>query len=108
MPFNWTININPNPGKSPGVVFDPETLGSLQQQVEPGDQIVWANNDGQAHWPGLQNANGTITENYFMPNQIAPQSTSAAFTPANPGTLNYACSLHPDETGTITIQDSWQ
>ena len=108
MPFSWIININLNPAEPPRVVFDPNPLGSSEQQVEPGDQIVWANNDTEAHWPGLQNPNGTINKSYFMPNQIAPSSTSQAFSPASSGTLSYVCSLHPNETGTITIQDSWE
>jgi len=99
MPFNWTININPNKSKPPLAHFDPPNL----TPVEPGDQIVWANNDGHAHWPGLQNSDGTINKTFFMPNQIAPNSTSAAFSPASPENLNYTCTLHPNETGTIVV-----
>ena len=101
MPFNWIINVNnpkkPQPGQAQ---FDPNPL----TQVAPGDQIVWANNDDCAHWPGLLNANGTINETFFMPNQIAPNSTSAAFSPAADATLKYVCSIHPKEEGTIQVQ----
>jgi len=99
MPFNWIININPNVAGVPKVRFNPNPL----KDVGTGDEIVWANNDGHAHWPGLQEADGTINTSFFMPNQIAPNSTSAAFSPGVSGTLNYVCSLHPDEKGTIQV-----
>ncbi len=99
MPFSWIININPNPA-TPRVKFDPNPL----QNAGTGDQIVWANNDSQAHWPGLVNPDdGTINTTFFMPNQIAPNSTSAAFSPGVSGTLNYVCSIHPDEKGAIQV-----
>ncbi|ADV83109.1 cupredoxin domain-containing protein [Terriglobus saanensis] len=100
MPFNWTIDIDSNKPQPPLVKFHPNPL----TQVAPGDQVVWANNDGVPHWPGLLNSDGSINETYFMPNQIAPQSTSDAFSPAADGTLQYACSLHPGEKGTIQVQ----
>jgi plastocyanin len=98
MPFSWIININPNAGK-PAVKFTPSPL----LNVAPGDEVVWANNDANAHWPGLKNSDGTIDATFFMPNQIAGQSTSPGFSPGVDGTLTYACSLHPDETGTIEV-----
>ncbi len=100
MPFNWNINITPNQTQPGPAQFDPNPL----TQAAPGDQIFWANNDGVAHWPGLLNANGTINETYFMANQIAPNSTSYAFTPSADATLEYACSIHPNEKGTIQVQ----
>lgn len=101
MPFNWTININsPQKPQQALAQFDPNPLS----QVAPGDQIFWTNNDGDAHWPGLLNSNGTINETFFMPNQIAPNSTSDAFALSADGALQYACSIHPDEKGTIQVQ----
>jgi plastocyanin len=100
MPFNWIININTNKPQPPLIRFDPNLLA----QAAPGDQIFWANNDDAAHWPGLLNPDGSINETFFIPNQIAPHSTSDAFSPGASGTLNYACSLHPDEKGTIQVQ----
>ncbi|HKV93090.1 MAG TPA: hypothetical protein VJW20_11135 [Candidatus Angelobacter sp.] len=99
MPFNWIININTSIGGKPRVKFDPNPL----ENVGTGDEIVWANNDTAAHWPGLQNPDGSINTTYFMPNQIAPNSTSTTFSAGGSGTLNYTCSLHPDEKGTIQI-----
>jgi|SRR5690242_21426043 len=99
MPFSWIININPNAPIPPRAKFDPNPLNN----VGTGDEIVWANNDSTAHWPGLRNSDGTIDKTFFMPNQIAPNSTSATFSPGVGGTLNYVCSIHPDEKGTIQV-----
>ncbi|MGC2108887.1 MAG: hypothetical protein WA655_05175 [Candidatus Korobacteraceae bacterium] len=99
MPQPHTISITP---QSPGIAFEPSFL-----QVQPADQIMWANNDQQlAHWPGLCDENGNIlNEYYFMRYQIAPNSPSTTFTPGENITLHYVCSLHPDEKGTVgTIQ----
>jgi plastocyanin len=104
MPATWTIKINPGTAEEPAK-FDPPTLSN----VAPGDQIIWANHDEtEAHWPGLQNPDGTIDEGYFMQTQIAPKpefssSTSTTFSPGSNGTLVYVCSLHAGETGTIQV-----
>jgi plastocyanin len=94
MPFQWLININPNVTKPPRITFSPNPL----PKVQPGDNIVWANNDSEPHWPCVAG-----TQDIFMPNQIAPNSTSSAYSPTAAGNLNYFCSLHPDEKGTIQV-----
>jgi len=98
MPFTWTINITKGPGGK-GAVFNPNPL----TQVAPGDQIIWANNDTVPHWPGLIQQDGSIDNRFFMPNQIAPNSTSPTFSPGVAATLKYADSLNPTETGSIQV-----
>ena len=77
------------------VSFDPSPL-----DVKVGDQIFWTNNDGQPHWPGLLNQDGSIDETFFMPNQIAGASedtgpsSSPTFSPGVAATLVYVCSIH--------------
>jgi plastocyanin len=94
MPFQWLININTNINKIPRVNFVPNPLPNVQV----GDNIVWANNDSEPHWPGLAN-----NPAFFMPNQIAPNSSSSGFAPTAPGNVDYICSLHPNEKGTIQV-----
>ena len=94
------ITINPNTrGPSPRVTFDPNPL-----IASPGDQIFWTNNDVEPHWPGLVNPEGTIDRAAFMSTQIAGNGdVSSTFSTIVPATLNYACSIHPDERGVITV-----
>ena len=99
MPMTWQISINPNPAAIAGVtfVFEPNPLAD----VRVGDQIFWTNNTDQPHWPGIVNY-----PTYFMPNQIAPNSSSPAFVPdpsVSGQTLTYVDTL-PNATGpTATI-----
>ncbi|HKV10305.1 MAG TPA: hypothetical protein VJ725_19345 [Thermoanaerobaculia bacterium] len=96
MPFQWRITISRT---AQGVVFNPDPL-----QAKTRDQIFWTNNDTEAHWPGLLQSDGTINTTFFMPNQIAPNGgTSSTFSPSVPSSFKYACSLHPNEQGTITV-----
>ena len=95
MPFTWRINIETNP-KPPGpAVFE---FDQNPPQIQVGDQIIWSNNDTVAHFPT------PVGQSYaFMPNQIAPQSTSPAFAPGTPGTIAYKCALHPDEAARFVV-----
>ena len=98
MPQQKQIKIHKASGGST-VVFDPANL-----EVQVLTQIFWTNNDSNAHWPGLVETDGSINKTFFMPNQIAGGGdTSAVFSPSLAGTLNYACSLHPTEKGTIKV-----
>ena len=67
--MQWEIKIKSIPG---GFTYDPLNLDG----VEVGDEVFWRNDDNQAHWPGVVNY-----PYYFMPNQIAPGSTSNAWVP---------------------------
>ncbi|HWZ46072.1 MAG TPA: hypothetical protein VNW97_21545 [Candidatus Saccharimonadales bacterium] len=97
MPFQWPITISSGtPAK-----FSPDP-----QSMDVGDEVFWTNNDSQPHWPGLVNPDGTINTTFFMPNQIAPKSTSTTFIPNASGALPYKCSLHPNESGTIQVAKS--
>ena len=95
MPFTWRINIKRNP-KQPGpAIFE---FDQQPPQVEIGDQIIWSNTDSVPHFPT------PVDQTFvFMQNQIAGKSTSSAFAPAATGTINYVCSLHKGESGSIVV-----
>jgi plastocyanin len=97
IPIPWAINIKP-PGPLGPARYDPATL-----DIAVGDQVHWANNDTNPHWPALL-FNGRLNKVFFMPNQIAPNSSSTNWTPSGPGTYAYECSLHPNERGTIVVK----
>ena len=97
MPIQRQININKSAG---AVTFSPNPL-----QANALDQIFWTNNDDKAHWPGLADDTGKVTDpTFFMPNQIAGGGdTSPIFSASKTATYKYACSLHANETGSINI-----
>jgi plastocyanin len=102
----WPININPKRSKPPLVVFDPNPLPAPGTSGPiPGDDIFWANNDSTEHWPGLKNPDGSINKTFFMQNPVKPNKTSDTFNPGGPGTFNYVCSIHTNETGTIVVSN---
>jgi plastocyanin len=97
IPIPWAINITPT--ASGTAQFHP-----AQITIAVADQVHWANGDyTHAHWPGLL-FQGQLNKTFFMPNQIAPNSSSTNWTPSGPGTYTYECSLHPNERGTIVVQ----
>jgi plastocyanin len=103
MPFTWRININPNPGGRPTrpAVFEFDQ----PPDVETGDQVIWSNNDDQAHFPVPDPPDPTGVGS-FMPTQIAPNSTSPGFAFGTAGTVKYHCTLHPEETGVIEVKEN--
>ena len=98
MAIQLMVTINSN-SPSPAT-FSPNPL-----QANTRDQIFWMNSDpNDPHWPGLLKDDGTINKTFFMPNQIAPGGdTSPIFSASTAATLNYACSLHQNETGVLSI-----
>ncbi len=96
LPIPWTINISPAAGGT--AKFHPPQI-----TIAVTDQVHWANGDpANAHWPGLL-FNGQLNKQFFMQNQIAPNSPSTTWTPSGTGTYTYECSLHPHERGTIVV-----
>jgi plastocyanin len=94
MPFTWRINIRKNPSRGKPALFEFDQT----PEIQVGDSIIWSNNDSVAHFPT------PVDQTFvFMANQIAAQSTSPAYAPDQPGSINYVCSLHPGESGTIEV-----
>ena len=93
MPFTWRININKCTGAS-SYEYSP----ALLSPVAIADEIIWTNNDDVPHRPGLADGSGKLVDKaYFMANQIAPHSPSAAFVPGVNGTVSFVDAL--DTTG---------
>lgn len=76
-----------------GFAFSPSSL-----TVSQGDTVSWANSDSTAH-------TATASDGSFDTGTIAAGgSASHTFTKA--GTFAYACSIHPNMHGTITVTAS--
>jgi plastocyanin len=98
------IDINRMPGQSLAE-FDPGTLTAAV-----GDLIFWSNGDEHAaHWPARIGNDGQINKTSWFDAEIpiklkddpAPASDYVFFNKAQ--TVQYACALHPHETGTIIV-----
>jgi plastocyanin len=110
-----TRQININDQDTGLAAFDPNPL-----KANPGDLIFWTNNSTVAHWPAPSDnpADQKKWLLYQIPGTTDPKTgrtgldpaTSGSITmpdPDNPGdlpqTINYVCSLHPEETGQIQL-----
>jgi len=71
--------------------FDPASL-----TVKVGDTVTWTNKDSVAHTV-------TADDGSFKSEQIQP-GAAYKFTFAKAGTFSYHCSIHPNMTGSITVQ----
>ncbi len=106
---DWKIKIVKDPitGK---VSFDPPI-----REVLPGDNIYWTNLDSDAHWPQEAGKAKTSFMQYQIPGPFQGQTySSTAVSPPETGPdgetplpvprdVQYVCSLHPTETGTIHV-----
>jgi len=109
----FMIEITPNPTPTPD---QPAVFAPSAQVAYPYDTICWHNGDNEAHFPAplIENPTTgkvTLQEQGWFDYQIPPGGTSDTLAPgpnspdaSKDYTLNYACALHPKETGTITIK----
>lgn len=117
MPPQRKIEIIPVPPVKPIPLPNPLKLALFQPDhldCQINDQIYWANLDKNSHWPMLRRRNGSFDPNYFLEQvtgpdgnkryEIAPQSTSATFSPGVAGEFLYVCLFHPQEIGVIVVK----
>ena len=71
--------------------FQPATLS-----VAVGDSVTWANDDGSPH--GLQFKDGSQGKDLMLPKESFRRSFD------QPGTYDYACSVHPYMSGAIVVR----
>jgi plastocyanin len=64
--------------------------------VEVGETVIWVNGDDIAH-------TATDTDGSFDTEEIAP-GTSVSVLFDTVGTSDYACTIHPQMTGTVVVQ----
>ncbi len=63
--------------------------------VKVGQKVTWRNSDTVTH-------NVTASSGEFQSKDF-DKGGKFAFTPTKAGTINYACTLHPGMTGTLTV-----
>jgi plastocyanin len=101
---SWSITIVPGAERAsfvPDVYTPPGKTVSIALQAQIGDCVSWNNQTNQEHeiW---EQGGGQLSE------QIDPFRSSTpgyivALTGKAPGTVNYYCSIHPEETGSIDV-----
>jgi plastocyanin len=102
MSFTWRISIKPlpKPTSSARASFVPV---QTPQDIQVGDQIVWTNEDSEAHFPSPV-LTSQDTAYSFMGDQIAGNSSSPGFAPGNTGIVQYFCANHPGEKGSFEVK----
>ena len=91
----------PAEGKGGGVTIDMKDTQfvPMEATAKVGDTVTWTNSDAIAHTvtkdagPGPDFDSGTIA---------AGKSYRATFD--EPGTIEYLCTIHADQTGTLTVE----
>lgn len=96
MPEPQTVKIAIASGSGGAAVF-PNTA------IQTNDTVFWVNNTQQQHQPTFKPAGGQPIAWGAPPNPLPPNQSSSQVVFDTPGTFNYYCSLHPTETGQITV-----
>lgn len=88
-----------------GAAFNPQN-----QTVSAGDVIYWRNNTPDQHQPAPI-INGNISPSAWMDTPIPgklpdepPPTSQQGVSFSGATKVNYACALHPNEKGTLTVQ----
>jgi len=93
------INIKGVPGAQPGAAQ--ASFAPVNTTLAANEGFIWTNTDAVAHWPAPSQQQKTAwLQQAVQPGQ---KSTIVSFTQSSPK-FTYVCALHPNETGTITVQ----
>jgi plastocyanin len=65
--------------------------------VSPGDTITVSNEDGAPHTV-------TAADDGFDTGRIDPGTSTTFTAPTEPGTYNFACSIHPSMQGQLVVE----
>jgi plastocyanin len=71
--------------------------------IQTNDTVFWVNNTSQQHQPTFKPAGGQPIAWGAPPNPLLPNQSSSQVVFDTAGTFSYYCSLHPTETGKITV-----
>lgn len=72
--------------------FEPSTA-----QVKVGQEVSWRNEDSAKH--------DAFSEEHNLDTADIGQGETVEFTPEEPGTIDYICSIHPEMKGTLEVAD---
>jgi plastocyanin len=69
-----------------------------QVTVKVGQEIVWTNDEAIVH-------NVVAQEGADFESETMQEGDTFTYTPTEPGTIEYVCTFHPGQDGTITVED---
>ena len=100
----WSILIVPGTTLAsfvPDVYVPPDQPARTELQAQVNDMVSWNNQTSQEHeiW---QTGGGRITEQ-IEPGTSTTPGNIVTGTPGTTGTIDYYCSIHPEETGSIAV-----
>lgn len=74
-----------------GIAFEPR-----ETEVRVGQEVTWTNKDEVLH-------DVVATSGADFTSELFGQGGSYSFTPTEPGTIEYVCSVHPSMTASLTV-----
>lgn len=74
-----------------GIAFEPR-----ETEVRVGQEVTWTNKDEVLH-------DVVATSGADFKSELFGQGGSYSFTPTEPGTIEYICSVHPSMTASLTV-----
>lgn len=74
-----------------GIAFEPR-----ETEVRVGQEVTWTNKDEVLH-------DVVATSGADFKSELFGQGESYSFTPTEPGTIEYICSVHPSMRASLTV-----
>lgn len=103
-----TVTTNPNPGGGTGTAAEPDDIVSVgmvdikfvpeRVKARVGQKIIWTNNEAVPH-------NVTAREGADFASDTMRKGDTFEYTPTEAGTIDYVCTIHPGQTGQITVTE---
>jgi len=92
-----TTSATPSPTEKSQVIdISGNKFNPAEVTVDVGTTVTWSNNDSVTHT--VKGANGAINSGDLASGQ------NFGYTFNEPGTFEYACTIHPDMKGTVTVK----
>jgi plastocyanin len=85
----------PAEGEGVQVVMEGIAYAPTEVEVRVGQSVTWTNNDEVMH--------DVIASGGEFESELFGEGETYSFTPTEPGTIDYVCSIHPNMTASITV-----
>lgn len=83
------------PGDGVQVAMEGIAYAPTQVELRVGQPVTWTNNDEVMH--------DVIASGGEFESELLEEGETYSFTPTEPGTIDYVCSIHPNMTASLTV-----